>query len=580
MRGLDLGPSVRRLRLVLCGPGCPRADAHGPGEGGPVKLRKYQEDAISAVLDAVTGGQLQRVAVVLPTGMGKTVIFSHLSRRWIMDRCTKVAILVHRDELISQAVDKIHQVDRDLKVGRVKAGTWDLDADVIVMSVQTVSRPANLAKLEGLASLVIVDECHHASAETWVATLEALGCFSPGGPPCVGFTATLSRTDGRALGTVFQKIVYQKDILDGIAGGHLVNPRGKLITLQAGLLDNVKVSGGDYQVADLGNRLTDVNAPEEVAKAYAELAGKRPGVCFWPTVATAIRATEALKAQGIMAATIWGSMDLEDRRRTLQAYADGEIQVLTNAMVLTEGWDAPRAEVCVIARPTRSPALYVQMVGRVLRPYPGKEDALVLDIAGVTMDHKLATLADLTSGRVKEVQDGESLAEAVERTAREDATAVWALEMARSIQDVDLFRRSATLWLTTDAGCWFIPTGKGFTFLWPDDDDPELYWVGWRGQGGGGSWVSPGGLALEFAMALAEETAERDPGYSKRTASWRKSGGASAAQKDMARRIGLEFAPDVSKRELSDLITVRLASRALDPAFLKVKEARRVSRQA
>lgn len=549
-----------------------------------MKLRRYQEEAIHKVMGAVTVDELQRVAVVLPTGMGKTVVFAHLADRWLAGKSLAtgpVVVLVHRDELISQAVDKIHAVAPLLKVGRVKAQTWDLIADVVVMSVQTVSRPAGLERIAGLASLVIVDECHHASASTWVATLEALGCFSPGGPPCVGFTATLSRTEGAALGTVFQKIVYQKDILDGIAGGHLVNPRGKLITIQAGLLDNVKVSGGDYQVADLGDRLTEVHAPAEVAKAYAELAGDRPGVCFWPTVMTALEAANALEDQGIRAAAVYGSMGLEDRRRVLSRFQDGEIQVLTNAMVLTEGWDAPRAEVCVIARPTRSPSLYVQMVGRVLRPYPGKSEALVLDITGASLDHRLATLADLTSGRVAQVQDGESLAEAVERTAREDAEAVWALEMTRSIQDVDLFRRSHSLWLQTDAGCWFVPTAKGFVFLWPDDHAPEAYWVGWRGQGGGGSWVSDRGLELDVAMELAEETVQKDPGYSERTASWRKKGGrASDAQKDMARRIGLEYAEDVGKRDLSDAITVRLASRALDPAFLKVKEARRATHQA
>jgi superfamily II DNA or RNA helicase len=548
-----------------------------------VKLRKYQEDASLAVAKAILNGT-QRMAVVLPTGMGKTIVFAHLAKRWLETRSLAtgpVVVLVHRDELISQAVDKLRAVAPELKVGRVKAQTWELIADVVVMSVQTVSRPAGLERIAGLASLVIVDECHHASAPTWVATLEALGCFSPGGPPCVGFTATLSRTEGAALGTVFQDVVYQRDILDGIAGGYLVNPRGKLITLQPGLLDNVKVSGGDYQAGDLGDRLTGANAPAEVAKAYAELAGDRPGVCFWPTVMTALEAANALEDQGIRAAAVYGSMGLEDRRRVLSRFQDGDIQVLTNAMVLTEGWDAPRAEVCVIARPTRSPSLYVQMVGRVLRPYPGKSGALVLDITGATTDHKLATLADLTSGRVAEVRDGESLAEAVERTAQEDAEAVWALEMTRAIQDVDLFRRSASLWLQTEAGCWFIPTAKGFVFLWPDDHDPDLYWVGWKGQGGGGSWVSSAGLELDQAMALAEETVTRDPGYSTRTASWRKKGRrASDQQKLMARGLGLEYADDVSKRDLSDAITVRLASRALDPAFLKVKEARRGTHQA
>jgi len=544
-----------------------------------MKLRPYQEEAISAVVGAVTVGRLQRVVVILPTGMGKTVVFSHLARRW-KETDGPVVVLVHRDELINQAAAKLHAVAPELTVGKVKAGTWEMDRDVVVMSVQTVSRASGLERLSQLdrrGRLVIVDECHHASAPTWVTTLEALGCFAPGGPPCVGFTATLDRSTGAELGTVFQEIVYQKDILDGIAAGYLVTPRGKLITLQAGLLDNVKVSGGDYQVGDLGARLEEVHAPAEVAKAYAELAGDRPGVCFWPTVATALEAAAALEDQGIPAAAVHGSMPLGDRRRVLQAFQDGDLQVLTNAMVLTEGWDAPRAEVCVIARPTRSPALYVQMVGRVLRPYPGKSEALVLDITGATTDHRLATLADLTSGRVAQVRDGESLAEAVERTAKEDAGAVWALEMSRSIQDVDLFRRSASLWLQTEAGCWFVPTGKGFVFLWPDDHDLEAYWVGWKPRGGsGGSWISSAGLELGDAMTMAEETVQRDPGYSTRTASWRKRRERPTDQQiAMARSLDLEVPEGVTKRDLSDRITVRLASRALDPAFLTVKEARR-----
>ena len=543
-----------------------------------MKLRKYQEDAVLAVAKAILNGT-QRMAVVLPTGMGKTVVFSHLARRW-KETNGPVVVLVHRDELINQAAAKLHAVAPELTVGKVKAGTWEMDRDVVVMSVQTVSRASGLERLSQLdrrGRLVIVDECHHASAATWVSTLEALGCFSPGGPPCVGFTATLDRTAGNPLSTVFQEIVYQRDILDGIAGGHLVNPRGKLITLQAGLLDNVKVSGGDYQAGDLGRVLDDADAPAEVAKAYAELAGDKPGVCFWPTVDTALAAATAFEAVGIRAAAVYGSLPLEDRRAYLQAFQDGDLQVLTNAMVLTEGWDAPRAEVCVIARPTRSASLYVQMVGRVLRPYPGKSEALVLDITGATTDHKLATLADLTSGRVAQVKDGESLAEAVERTAKEDAGAVWALEMTRSIQDVDLFRRSASLWLQTEEGCWFVPTGKGFVFLWPDGHDADLYWVGWRNvSGSGGSWVQHGGMELEDAMAAAEEAVQRDPGFSKRTASWRSGRKpASDAQRDMAARLQLEVPEGISKRDLGDRITVRLASRVLDPAFLKAKEARR-----
>ncbi|MFI7042643.1 DEAD/DEAH box helicase [Microbispora rosea] len=555
-----------------------------------LKLRRYQEDAITAVLDAVTVGQLRRVAVVLPTGMGKTVVFAHLATTWLQGRPgdrRSVVVLVHRDELINQAVDKLHQVDPDLTVGRIQGKVWETEADVIVASVQTVSRPQNLWALEGTASLVIADECHHASAPTWVATLEALGCFTHGGPPAVGFTATLSRADDRGLGDVFQEVVYKKGILDGIAGGHLVMPRGKAVTLESLDLTEATVSRGDYTASSLGDLLSSAGAVDTVAKAYADLAPGKPGVCFWPTVDLAVQAAQAMRDLGITAAPVYGAMPLEERRATLAAFSAGAVQVLTNAMVLTEGWDAPRAEVCVIARPTRSPSLYVQMVGRVLRPYPGKYGALVLDVVGATAEHKLATLAVLAEGKVREVLDGEDLLEAAEREEKEAKAAGVKPDWSLVVEDVDLFKRSASLWLTTRAGCWFVPVANGVVFLWPTSD-PDRFMVGWKpetvvttAQGTErGGWLRDEPLELEYAMELAEDTAsvmsQEGLNVSRRTASWRKGRTpATDKQRDLAARLGVEFDPGVTKKDLADLITTAKASRLLDAAFTANKEALR-----
>src|SRR5690606_18956576 len=131
-------------------------------------------------------------------------------------------------------------------------------------------------------------------------------------------------------------------------------------------------------------------------------------------------------------------------------FETGELEVLVNCMVLTEGFDEPSASCAIIARPTKSAALYVQMVGRVLRKHPSKRDALVLDVVGASAEHRLATLSDLTSRRVKEVQPGESLAEAAARERKQGNPNL--ANYVVNTDDVDLFHRSPSVWLSTNEG--------------------------------------------------------------------------------------------------------------------------------
>ena len=534
-----------------------------------LQLRPYQAEAISAILGEFASGR-RRTAAVLPTGMGKTVIFAHLIRRWLAEHGGRAVVLVHRDELAAQALDKIRQVDPDLHVGLVQAERRDYAAQVLVCSVQTVSRPDALQVLPELGvSLVVVDECHHAAAPTWRAVIDTLS----GRAFVVGFTATLDRADDRGLGEVFETVAYRRSIVDGILGGYLVPPRGRRIVVQGLRLDNVKVHAGDFVPGHLGSVLGYADAPRVVAKAYAEHAGDRPGVAFWPTVTLATTAAEALRDQGIPAAAVHGSMPLDERRATLQAFMAGDLQVLTNAMVLTEGWDAPRAEVCVIARPTRSPALYVQMVGRVLRPYPGKREALVLDVSGASEDHRLATLAVLAQDVARgpygdqpplHIPDGALL------------TDVITPELARRgqviAQDVDLFHRD-TLWLRTYDGVPFIPAGDDIVFLWPDDQ-PGRYRVGLRRRRGG-EWLRTG-LDLEMALLAAEDAASERAQYSSRSAPWRRRREPpSPGQLELAQRLGLYVPDGATKRDVSDLISIHFASGALDRAYRALQEQRK-----
>jgi len=519
-------------------------------------LRPYQREAIDAVFDAWSGG-MQRPAVVLPTGMGKTVIFSHLAMEFIEQHRQRVVVLVHRDELADQAISKIRSIAPHLRVGKVKASDNEIDADVMVCSVQTLAVKKRLDSVlwSGGIGLVITDECHHVAAQTYLNVMAAFGCFS-GKTYAAGFTATLARGDGVGLGDVWQDVVYTKSILYAISKGYLTDVRGKSVTVGKLDLGSVKRSGGDYQSGDLGRALEDSDMADVLSTAYREHAGDRPGVVFTPTVATAHGVADAFRGVSIRTAVISGETPREDRIKIYAAFRTGEIQVLVNCMVLTEGFDAPWASCAVIARPTQSAPLYVQMVGRVLRPWPGKKDALVLDVVGT--GGKLSTLIDLAPGQVESIGAGESLEEATLREADPDARSCVVRDI--KVRDLDLFAGSSQSWLVTNAGVMFIPAGEGEVFLWESNDTFDVCYAPKQGR-----WERlHNGMSMGTAMAWAEtEAEERMPFNTTKNASWRKKK-PSDAQKNFAQNLGIQVSDAMRSGEIGNEISVKLASRKFD----------------
>lgn len=565
-------------------------------------LRDYQRDALDAVRAAWSRG-VQRPAVVAPTGAGKTVMFSHL----IHDRIAwedhrqqgRALVLVHRDELADQAIEKIKAVSPGLRVGKVKAGVNDVDADVVVASVQTLAVQSRLDQLllsrGGPFTLVVADECHHAVAPSWRHVMTELGCFPQGQkltgpdhcplPDVVGFSATLARGDGIGLGSVWQEVAYAISLTRLIRRGHLADVRGIQVAVEDLDMSGVHRSGGDYQMGSLGDAMNDSSAPDVVAAAYREHASDRPGVVFAPTVDTAVAMADALNAADIRTEVISGETPREERQLIYKRYREGDVQVLANCMVLTEGFDAPWASCAVIARPTQSAPLYTQMVGRVLRPWPGKADALVLDVVGVSGKHKLATLIDLDPGVVVTIKPDQTLAEAAEESelaaiADEREREQAARQSRLTTKLVDLFAQSTSVWLRTRAGVWFIPTREGEFFLWPNAEP--------------GKWdacVAPidgyknlpwerrhVGLDLSTAMSWAQvEAEEADASVAIKAASWRVRGGkASEAQKNMLSRYK-EFVPSdvdwdtMRKTDASDWISIGKASRKFDRHYAKLE---------
>ena len=352
-------------------------------------LRPYQHEAIDEILAAISNG-INRPLVSLPTGTGKTVVFAHL----LAQRGGRGLVLAHRDELLRQAADKLMLVAPGLNVGIVKAGENQVAAQVVVASVQTLSRPNRLEQLPGDIETLVVDEAHHAVAPTYLRILEYLGAFNTNGPLCVGFTATPERGDGAGLGAVWQKIVYQKTILEMLLAGYLCDLRAVRVSVAVNL-NQVRVRGGDYAEGELGRAMMHANAPAHVVAAYQEHAAGRKTLVFTPTVDLAHAMAESFESAGVRAEALDGQTPDEERRAILRRLHSGETQVVANCAVLTEGFDEPSIDCVIVARPTKSKPLYIQMVGRGTRIYPGKEDCLVLDVVGATSRHDLITASTI-----------------------------------------------------------------------------------------------------------------------------------------------------------------------------------------
>ncbi|MEU6702562.1 DEAD/DEAH box helicase [Streptomyces wuyuanensis] len=523
--------------------------------------RPYQADAIKA-LTAGWQGPNNRLAVVLPTGAGKTVVFSNL----ILDRLAILAaagrralVIAHREELLTQAADKIKAVAPSLRVGMVKAERDEhRDVDVIVASIQTLAVERRRQAIQNIG-LVIVDECHHAAAPSYVTVLEHFGAWT--GAPVAGFTATMTRTDG-GLADVWQEVVYTLDILDMIEDGYLCDVRGKRVVVEGLDLDKVKTRAGDLQDGQLGQALDDSGAASVIADAYREHAADRPGVVFTPTVATAQSMASAFTAAGIPAAAVWGDMPREDRAATLKQYEAGDVQVLTNCAVLTEGFDAPWTSCVVIARPTKSAGLYCQMAGRGLRLWEGKRDALILDVMGASTRHKLASIVDLTGKELAGLEEDQTLREA-SREADEEKRR---LELAKlEWEDVNLFHGSTTRWLRTDAGIWFLPVSDDMFLFLVRNPSARSYWMRrWDAQGGIVGPQHDIALPLGEAMAWLEQQARAlgSRYLLSRAASWRAKP-ASSKQLAYCRYQHIPVPRGSTAGDVSDLQAIHKASAIL-----------------
>ena len=377
----------------MCPPGAPAvtAGSYSPAMSVP-ELRGYQREAVEAVIAARRRG-VRRMVVCLPTGAGKTVIFSHLARL----ATRQVLVLAHREELLAPAIDKLSRALEGTRVVGLERGASraPADAKVLVASLRSL-HPERIGGVLGgrELGLVIYDECHHAPADDNLRVLRAIGAFEPDWPgTLLGFTATTARGDGKGLDSVFEEIVYARTLPDLIDEGYLAPLKGFRIATAADLT-RLSSAGTDFAEAELAEAVDIQERNALVARSIQELARDRRTIAFCVTVDHARNLARALNHLGVPAGIVHGEMAPADRARALADFRADRIRVLANVAVLTEGFDDPGVSCIAMARPTRSEGLYAQCVGRGTRLADGKRDCLILDFVDAS-ELSLCTLPSL-----------------------------------------------------------------------------------------------------------------------------------------------------------------------------------------
>jgi len=358
-----------------------------------ISLRQYQIDCIDAICEKRKNG-VNRQIVHLPTGAGKTVIFSALVRKLNI----KTLIIAHTCELLQQSKDKLRMVCPDIRendIGIVDAFSKQFDRNIVISSIQSARKQLNLNELISQNfDLLIYDECHHASSDSAREVITQLGFGKDTSKLLVGFTATPCRSDNRGLAEDFDEIVYTKSIQSMILQGFLCHPKGVKVGMELDLSSVKEDSSGDYSSDSLFNTMNTEKVLDIITDTYINTALRKKAICFGVNVQHAINISDHFTSNGIRSESIDGTLSKTVRDGILHRFNAGEIDVLTNCMVLTEGFDCPDIECVIIARPTKYIGLYQQMCGRGLRLFPNKEHCLIIDFCD--KDHTLRSVSDLT----------------------------------------------------------------------------------------------------------------------------------------------------------------------------------------
>lgn len=392
-----------------------------------MKMRPYQLAACEGIFDVFT--RKRSALAVLPTGLGKTVLFAEVIRQ-MNERGVRAMVLAHREELITQAADKIGRVtglECQIEMGDYRVQTmFGVLPPVVVSTVQTQCAGGDgcgrMSKFDPMNfGFVVIDEAHHAISPTYRRCVDWY-CQNPN-CKVLGVTATPDRSDEAALGQVFDEVAYNYEIINAIKQGWLVPIEQQMVTVGSLDFSGVRTTAGDLNQGDLAEVMEDERNLQGIAAPTVEICGDRRAIVFAATVEQAERMAEILnRYKPDRASWICGKTDKQERRRILADFKAGRLQFVVNVGVLTEGFDDSGVQVVVMARPTKSRALYAQMAGRGTRPADEvagllgdctsddercdmirksvKPSCLIVDFVGNAGRHKLCSTADILGGNI------------------------------------------------------------------------------------------------------------------------------------------------------------------------------------
>lgn len=346
-----------------------------------ITLRDYQNKLMNDIRRAFVSGS-DYVLCVAPTGSGKGVLNAYIAENAVKKK-TRVMTIVHRNELVEQLSSELKTFG--IKHGVIKAGDATSFEPVIIASVQTLVR--RLAKVPQ-PDLIVVDEAHHLThGSTWGKVLD----FWPNAR-VIGLTATPQRLDGKGLGVsaggYFQAMVNGPEVSWLIDQGHLAKYK---IFMPPTKIDmkGIKKLGGDFAKKELNERVNKPQITGDAVSHFLRLARNKRALVFCVSVSHSEDVAAQFQAAGINAVHLDGKTPKNIRAQAVQDFRDGKIQVLTNVDLFGEGFNVPGVEVVVLLRPTQSLSLWKQMIGRALRPAPGKSHAIILDHVNGCFTHGL-----------------------------------------------------------------------------------------------------------------------------------------------------------------------------------------------
>ena len=353
-------------------------------------LRPYQEVAVSDACKALD--KHNNTLVVAPTGAGKTIMLSALVGKR-HKKGKRVLVLQHRDELVSQNKEKFERVNPLISTSIVNGTVKHWEGDAVFSMVQTMSRDRNLRD-RPLFDMVVIDEGHHAAAPTYTKVIDAV-LKDNENAEIVGFTATPNRGDGKGLRSVFNNCAHQIELATLIREGFLVRPKSFVIDLGVGeQLDNVTKRGKEYDMEEVAAIMDRQVINDRIVSEWTEKASGRKTVVFCSTVSHAEHVCDSFINSGVKANFVTGETDKDERAQMLHDLEFGDLQVIVNVAVLTEGFDAPPVSCVILTRPCSQKGTMVQMIGRGLRildpelyPNTVKTDCIVMDFGTSIITH-------------------------------------------------------------------------------------------------------------------------------------------------------------------------------------------------